>query len=350
MPHLVSLAEAVVTAPVGVVSRMLQGQCSGRYASCLRSLEPSFSKKGACLGANRRLTSSVAAAAGMHSGPPSQREYDAAVLGLGAFGSAAAYHLASRGVSVQPCLPRPGLLDTRVLHGASKTESLTLQDRGQGAGHSCSRCPWAQKQQQSAASAPQALVACPIPAMRAHYDTDTCPGTVLQAWLHKYFLPCLYDVTQARVLGIERQPHVGHSMGSSHGHTRIIRLAYAEGQNSGRSLRSHCFAPGRQRQTKAEHNRLLRGFILVWHLSRLLLLTGIGNSNGTCATSHTSPAGPEYVPLLKRSYRLFAQLEAESGQTLFYKTGMLDIGPGPVFQVEHTPEASLLLHLVLCWL
>jgi hypothetical protein len=42
------------------------------------------------------------------------------------------------------------------------------------------------------------------------------------------------------------------------------------------------------------------------------------------------------VPLLKRSYRLFSELEVESGQKLFQRTGMLDIGPGPVFQViEH---------------
>mmetsp|Transcript_18999 Transcript_18999/g.48227 ORF Transcript_18999/g.48227 Transcript_18999/m.48227 type:complete len:460 (+) Transcript_18999:2973-4352(+) len=74
----------------------------------------------------------------------------------------------------------------------------------------------------------------------------------------------------ASVLGLERFPHPGHSMGSSHGHTRIIRLAYFE--------------------------------------------------------------GPEYVPLLKRSYALFQQLQGEVGQQLLKKTGMLDIGPGPVFE------------------
>jgi hypothetical protein len=41
---------------------------------------------------------SAAGAAETYSGSPSQKEYDVAVLGLGAFGSAAAYHLASRGV------------------------------------------------------------------------------------------------------------------------------------------------------------------------------------------------------------------------------------------------------------
>jgi hypothetical protein len=36
---------------------------------------------------------------------------------------------------------------------------------------------------------------------------------------------------------------------------------------------------------------------------------------------HRPDAGPEYVPLLKRSYALFQQLEGEVGQQLLKKTG-----------------------------
>lgn len=66
------------------------------------------------------------------------------------------------------------------------------------------------------------------------------------------------------VLGIE-QFSVPHDMGSSHGLTRIIRLAYYE--------------------------------------------------------------DPSYVPLLHRSYKLWETLEHESNEKLFYQTGSIDMGP-----------------------
>jgi len=66
-----------------------------------------------------------------------------------------------------------------------------------------------------------------------------------------------------KVLGIE-QFDIPHEMGSSHGLTRIIRLAYYE--------------------------------------------------------------DPSYVPLLRRTYELWKILEAESGAKLFYQTGSIDMG------------------------
>src|SRR5438552_3869776 len=36
---------------------------------------------------------------------------------------------------------------------------------------------------------------------------------------------------------------------------------------------------------------------------------------------------PDYVPLLRRAYELWDQLEAQSGQKLLYRTGGLYIGP-----------------------
>src|SRR5919198_5695369 len=73
-----------------------------------------------------------------------------------------------------------------------------------------------------------------------------------------------------RVLGIERFD-VLHSFGSSHGLNRIIRLAYSE--------------------------------------------------------------GPAYVPLLRRAYELWHELEALSGRRLLVTTGNLEGGlpDGPVF-------------------
>ncbi len=68
----------------------------------------------------------------------------------------------------------------------------------------------------------------------------------------------------ARVLGLERF-EIPHSFGSSHGLTRIIRLAYSEG-------------------------------------------------------SH-------YVPLLREAYRLWRELEEVSGESILRVTGGLDIGP-----------------------
>lgn len=68
----------------------------------------------------------------------------------------------------------------------------------------------------------------------------------------------------ARVLGVDPYP-LGHDHGSSHGETRVIRLAYFE---------------------------------------------------------HES-----YVPLLRRAYQLWSELEAESGATLYHPCGVLQVGP-----------------------
>src|SRR4029078_10362933 len=67
-----------------------------------------------------------------------------------------------------------------------------------------------------------------------------------------------------RALGIDRFPG-GHDRGSSHGHSRIIRLAYFE--------------------------------------------------------------HPDYVPLLRRSYELWSELEQRRRQQLFFPVGLLEIGP-----------------------
>jgi len=67
-----------------------------------------------------------------------------------------------------------------------------------------------------------------------------------------------------RVLGLDRYPG-GHSFGSSHGQTRIIRQAYFE--------------------------------------------------------------HPDYVPLLRRAYELWDEVESESKQQLFHKVGLLEVGP-----------------------
>lgn len=66
-----------------------------------------------------------------------------------------------------------------------------------------------------------------------------------------------------RVLGLERYD-IPHTMGSSHGHTRIIRMAYFE--------------------------------------------------------------HPSYVPLLQRAYALWRELENAAGEQLLYITGSLDVG------------------------
>lgn len=68
----------------------------------------------------------------------------------------------------------------------------------------------------------------------------------------------------ARTLGLDRFPG-GHDRGSSHGHTRIIRLAYFE--------------------------------------------------------------HPDYVPLLRRAYSLWADLEATVEETLYHEVGLLQVGP-----------------------
>ncbi|MCZ6793849.1 MAG: N-methyl-L-tryptophan oxidase [Planctomycetota bacterium] len=68
----------------------------------------------------------------------------------------------------------------------------------------------------------------------------------------------------AKVLGLDRFPP-GHDRGSSHGDTRVIRLAYME--------------------------------------------------------------HPDYVPLLRRAYELWQELEEVSGETLYTETGVLHGGP-----------------------
>jgi sarcosine oxidase len=83
----------------------------------------------------------------------------------------------------------------------------------------------------------------------------------------------------ARALGIERFAP-GHDHGSSHGGTRIIRLGYFE--------------------------------------------------------------HPSYVPLLRRTYELWRELEAESGQKLVHITGIAEIGRPDSSVVAGTLEASRL--------
>ncbi len=77
-----------------------------------------------------------------------------------------------------------------------------------------------------------------------------------------------------RVLGLE-QFDIPHTQGSSHGYTRIIRLAYYE--------------------------------------------------------------DPAYVPLLKRAYELWSEIEGECGEQLFVKTGSVDVGTAvsEVFKSSH---------------
>src|SRR3990172_5363623 len=67
----------------------------------------------------------------------------------------------------------------------------------------------------------------------------------------------------ARTLGLDRFPP-GHDRGSSHGQTRVIRQAYFE--------------------------------------------------------------HPDYVPLLKKSYQLWRELEAATGRQLFHEVGVLEVG------------------------
>ena len=83
-----------------------------------------------------------------------------------------------------------------------------------------------------------------------------------------------------KVLGLE-QFDIPHTYGSSHGITRIIRLAYYE--------------------------------------------------------------DPSYVPLLRRTYELWAEIEQACGEPLFYKTGSVDVGTA-VSQVFAGSHASCLEH------
>ena len=89
----------------------------------------------------------------------------------------------------------------------------------------------------------------------------------------------LYELARRgfRVLGIERF-YLGHDRGSSHGETRIIRLGYFE--------------------------------------------------------------HPSYVPLLRRAYALWRELERAAGQQLLHVTGIVEIGPpdGTVVQGTRHPR------------
>ncbi len=81
-------------------------------------------------------------------------------------------------------------------------------------------------------------------------------------------------------------------MGSSHGESRIIRLAYHEHPGSTRTG-----APQRTRAHPYTH-------------------------------THTpTPTTTEYIPMIREAYRLWSVLEKECGQTLFTQTGYLDISP-----------------------
>ena len=90
----------------------------------------------------------------------------------------------------------------------------------------------------------------------------------------------LYHLARSggRVLGLE-QFGIPHAFGSSHGSTRIIRLAYSE--------------------------------------------------------------GPEYVPLLRAAYRYWRELEAVSGRSILQITGGLDIGPEGSWTIEGSRQSCL---------
>jgi sarcosine oxidase len=84
----------------------------------------------------------------------------------------------------------------------------------------------------------------------------------------------------ARVLGLDRHP-AGHDLGSSHGKTRVIRMAYFE--------------------------------------------------------------HPDYVPLLRRAYALWDELENESQKNLFHRTGVVEVG-APDGEVVPGVLASAFIH------
>src|SRR3982750_1167302 len=94
---------------------------------------------------------------------------------------------------------------------------------------------------------------------QAHFD-------VIVAGVGAMGSAACYELTRRklRVLGLE-QFGLPHNRGSSHGQSRMIRLAYYE--------------------------------------------------------------HPDYVPLLRRAYELWDELEAESGQKLLFKTGGVYLGP-----------------------
>ena len=81
----------------------------------------------------------------------------------------------------------------------------------------------------------------------------------------------------ARVLGIDQFPPV-HDRGSSHGQSRVIRRAYFE--------------------------------------------------------------HPSYVPLLKRAYELWEELQADVGVQLFHRTGLVELGPADGVVVPGVRQSS----------
>jgi sarcosine oxidase len=108
----------------------------------------------------------------------------------------------------------------------------------------------------------------------AHFDVVVCGlGVMGSAALHHLAR------RGKRVLGLERYAP-GHDRGSSHGHTRIIRLGYFE--------------------------------------------------------------HPSYVPLLRRAYALWRELEGASGRQLLHLTGIAEIGPPTGILVPGTLAAARL--------
>jgi sarcosine oxidase len=108
----------------------------------------------------------------------------------------------------------------------------------------------------------------------AHFDVVVCGLGVMGS-------AALYHLARRgkRVLGLERYAP-GHDRGSSHGHTRIIRLGYFE--------------------------------------------------------------HPSYVPLLRRAYALWRELEDASGRQLLHLTGIAEIGPPAGILVRGTLAAARL--------
>src|SRR6478672_7488328 len=105
-----------------------------------------------------------------------------------------------------------------------------------------------------------------------HYDVVVCGLGVMGS-------AALYELARrgTRVLGIDRFPP-GHDRGSSHGETRIIRLAYFE--------------------------------------------------------------HPSYVPLVRRAYELWREFEVEAARPLLHVTGIAEIGPPDGALVTGTLDAA----------
>ena len=108
----------------------------------------------------------------------------------------------------------------------------------------------------------------------AHYDAVVCGLGVMGS-------AALYHLARRgqRVLGLDRFA-AGHDRGSSHGETRVIRLAYFE--------------------------------------------------------------HPSYVPLVRRAYELWRELENEAARPLLHVTGIAEIGPPDGALVTGTLEAARL--------